>query len=103
MTPGALIFSALLLGAFVLLAGLYGLFYSVGVLRGGRHFVIAAYGCWALQLLVALSIFILTPLLTGWKILIVASCLIYLRIPAVTWRHLRQLHSLDAGSRLTIR
>ena len=97
MTPQALIFSALLLGAFVLLAGLYGLFYSIGTLRGARHLVTAAYGCWVLQFLVTLSIVMLTPLGNGWKILIVASCLVYLRIPPVTWRHLRQLHSLHEG------
>ena len=102
MTPQALIFSALLLGAFVLLAGLYGLFYSIGVLRGARHLVKAAYGCWALQFLVTLSIIVLTPLGWGWKILIVASCLVYLRIPPVTWRHLQQLHRLPEGGRLKI-
>jgi hypothetical protein len=102
MTPHALIFSALLLGAFVLLAGLYGLFYSIGVLRGARRLVTAAYGCWALQFLVTLSIVVLTPLGAGWKVLIVASCLVYLRIPPVTWRHLRQLHNLHEGGRLTI-
>jgi hypothetical protein len=81
MTPQALIFSALLLGAFVLLAGLYGLFYSIGTLRGARHLVTAGYLCWLIQFLVTLSIIRLTPLGSGWKILIVASCLVYLRIP----------------------
>ena len=75
MTPQALIFSPLLLGAFVLLAGLYGLFYSIGTLRGARHLVTAAYGCWVLQFLVTLSIITLTPLGSGWKILILASCI----------------------------
>ena len=102
MTPGALIFSALLLGAFVLLAGLYGLFYSIGVLHGGRHLLTAAYGCWVLQFLVALSIVMLTPLGSGWKILIVASCLVYLRIPPIAWRHLQRLHNLHEGGRLTV-
>jgi uncharacterized membrane protein len=99
MNPPALIFSALLLGAFVLLAGLYGLLYSIGVLRGARHLVTAAYGCWALQFLVTLSIVVLTPLEIGWKILIVASCLAYLEIPRLTWRYLRQLHSFTEGDR----
>ena len=97
MTPTALILSAILLGAFVLLAGLYGLFYSIGTLRGARHLMTVAYGCWVLQLLVTLLIIMRTPLGNGWKILIIASCLVYLRIPPVTWRHLRQLHSLHAG------
>ena len=102
MTPQALILSALLLGAFVLLAGLYGLFYSVGTLCGARHLVTAGYICWLLQFLITLSIIMLTPLGSGWKILLVASCLVYLRIPPVTWRHLRQLHSLHEGGRLNI-
>jgi hypothetical protein len=102
MTPHALILSALLLGAFVLLAGLYGLFYSLGILRDANRLVATAYGCWALQLVVAIAIVALTPLDIGWKILIVASCLAYLEIPRLTWRYLRQLHSLTEGGRPTV-
>lgn len=102
MTPYALIFSALLLGAFVLLAGLYGLLYSIGVLRGADRMVAVAYGCWAVQFLVALTIVVLTPLGIGWKILIVVSCLAYLEIPRITWRYLRQLHSPHEGGWPTI-
>jgi hypothetical protein len=102
MTPHALIYSALLLGAFVLLGGLYGLFYSIGVLRRARYLVTAAYGCWALQLIVAFAIVVLTPLGAGWKILIAASCLAYLGIPPATWRHLQRLHSLHEGGGITL-
>ncbi len=101
MTPYALIWSALLLGAFVLLAGLYGLLYSIGALRGSHRLVIAAYACWAVQLLVALSIVALTPLGIGWKLLVAISCLVYLEIPPVTWRYLRQLHHLHGGGQPT--
>ncbi len=97
MTPYALICSALLLGAFVLLAGLYGLLYSIGTLRGWRRLVIAAYVCWAVQLLVALSIVALTPLGIGWKLLVAISCVVYLEIPPMTWRYLHQLHHLHGG------
>jgi hypothetical protein len=93
MTPGALIRSALLLGGFVLLAGLYGVFYSIGALRGARRLVTAAYGCWGLQFLIALVVVADTPLARGWKVMLVASCLIYLLIPPATWRYLRELHS----------
>lgn len=102
MTPHALITTAILLGVFVLLAGLFGLLYSLGILRGTNRMVAAAYGCWVLQLVVVMAIVVLTPLRVGWKILLVASCLAYLEIPRITWRYLQQLHSLNEGGRPTV-
>lgn len=102
MTPHALILSALLLGLFVLLAGLFGLLYSLGTLRAASRMMAAAHACWLLQFLVAIAIVVLTPLEIGWKILIVASCLVYLAIPRITWRYLRHLHGLNEGGRATI-
>ncbi|MGH7813183.1 MAG: hypothetical protein ACREQI_04180 [Candidatus Binataceae bacterium] len=102
MTPHALIATAILLGIFVLLAGLFGLLYGLGALREANRMVTAAYGCWVLQLAVAMAIVVLTPLGVGWKILIVASCLAYLAIPRITWRYLQQLHSLNEGGQPTI-
>lgn len=101
MTPQALIASALLLGAFVLLGGLYGLLYSVGVLRGSARLGVTGYACWGLQLLVAVSVALFTPLALGWKLLVVISCLVYLRIPPMTWRYLHQLHHLHGGQPTT--
>jgi hypothetical protein len=102
MTPGLLILSALLLGLFVFLAGVFGLLYSLGILREANRLLAAAYGCWVLQLLVTIAIVVVTPLGTGWKLLITASCLTYLQIPRLTWRYLQRLHNFNEGQRPTI-
>jgi hypothetical protein len=99
MTPGALILSALLLGLFVLLAGVFGLLYSLAILRGVNRLFAAAYGCWVLQVLVTIAIVVVTPLGPGWKLLITASCLTYLQIPRLTWHYLQRLHNFNKGER----
>ena len=92
MTPGAMVATALLLGAFVAMAGAYGLLYCAarlsdkGVLRTATHFSGVAL-C-----IVAAATIIFTPLHPWWKVLVAASCGIYLAIPPVTWRYLNGLH-----------
>jgi hypothetical protein len=102
VTPGALILSAILLGMFVLLAGFFGVLYGLGILRETNSLLTAAYGCWVLQLLVTILIIVVTPLGSGWKLLIAASCLAYLSIPHLTWRYLERLHQSNGGRRPTI-
>jgi multisubunit Na+/H+ antiporter MnhG subunit len=92
MTPGAMVATALLLGAFVAMAGAYGLLYCASrlydkaVLRTATHLSSAAL-C-----IVATAVILFTPLHAWWKVLVVASCGIYLSIPPVTWRYLKRLH-----------
>lgn len=92
MTPHAMVTTALLLGAFVLLAGLYGFFYTLAMLFHRSDFKSVSYGCYALHFGVMMVIVVVTPLGVWWKALIAASCLAYFGIPPVTWRYLVKLH-----------
>ena len=92
MTPDALITTALLLGAFVVLAGIYGLFYSLAILLERPPLKSAGHFFYLLHLMVMLTIVFATPLGTSWKVLIVVSSIAYLAIPPVTWRYLTRIH-----------
>lgn len=92
MTARAMIDTALLLGAFVLLAGMYGLFYSLAMLSRRLYLKRVSFVCYAVHFGVTIAIVTATPLGPWWKALIVASCLAYFAIPPVTWRYLVRLH-----------
>ena len=99
MTAVKLIQTAVLLAAFVLLAGCYGLFYGLGHLRKSPRLVAAGFLSYTLQTMVALAILTFTPLVLGWKVFIGLSSLVYLGIPPVTWRYLQSTHeSLEPPS-----
>lgn len=92
MTPFELIGTAALLGLFVLAAGGYASLYSIGrmwarpaLVRGGR-------ACWALAFAIAVAIAVVTPLDVGWKLLILASAIVYAVIPPATWHYLERTH-----------
>ncbi len=92
MTPANILITASLLGGFVLAAGAYGLLYCAArmsdrmLLRAGAYVSYAALG------MIAFALMAFTPLHFGWKLLIAASCAIYLVIPPMTWRYLTRLH-----------
>lgn len=92
MTANAMIETALLLGAFVLLAGMYGLFYTLAMLYRGPYLKPASLACYTAHFGVMIVIVSATPLGPWWKALIVASCLAYFAVPPVTWRYLVRLH-----------
>jgi hypothetical protein len=92
VTPRAMVATALLLGAFVAMAGTYGLLYCLAHLgehAGLRKASLLSYG--ALCAITA-ALMVLTSLHFGWKVLIAASCAAYLVIPPITWRYLTRLH-----------
>jgi hypothetical protein len=95
--PEALILTALLLGAFVLLGGIYGLLYSLGRLRRERRLIAIARLNYALQCAVTAAIVIATPLTPWWKVFVVLSCAAYFEIPPRTWRYLERLHRPREG------
>ncbi len=99
MTPAGLIETAVLLGLFVLAAGGYGSLYSIGRLRSHAGLVRAGVACWIAAFGLALVIAARTPLEIGWKLLILASAIVYALIPPVTWRYLERLHAGKASDR----
>jgi len=92
MTPSALLETAALLGLFVLASGGYGSLYSAGRIWSRPALIRAGGVCWALAFALALVIAIHTPLDPGWKLLILASAVVYLVIPPMTWRYLDRMH-----------
>ena len=92
MTPNTLIATALLLGAFVVLAGIYGLLYSLAILLERPSLESAGYLFYLLHFVVMLTIVCATPLGTWWKVLIAGSCIAYLAIPPITWGYLTRIH-----------
>ena len=92
MIAREMVITSLALGGFVLLAGCYGLLYCVARLRANRRLLYAAYAVYAAQLVLATAIAVLSSLGEGWKLLIVASSVVYLPIPPLTWRYLENLH-----------
>lgn len=93
MTPQALLQTAALLGVFVLAGGAYASLYSLGRLRACPRLIQASAACWVLALICAGFIAIASPLEFGWKLLILASAVVYVVIPPLTWRYLQRLHS----------
>lgn len=98
MTPRAMLFTALMLGAFVSAAGAYGLFYCLARRLGQSFFMTASMVSYAALMAVCIAIVTLTPLHIGWKIFIAASCGAYAIIPPLTWRYLTQLHRRENPS-----
>jgi len=93
MTELGLLETGLLLGLYVLLAGMWGVLYGVARLCRLTVFRGAASAVYGLHGLAALAIVMATPLGLGWKCLILASSLIFLAIPPVAWRFLQRIHA----------
>lgn len=93
MTPESLLETAVLLGLFVLAAGGYAGLYSIGRLAARPALVRAGRACWGIALALALAVAFATPLDVGWKLLILASALVYAAIPPMTWRYLERTHT----------
>src|SRR5215472_5709346 len=92
MTPQLVLVTSLLLGAFVVAAGAYGVLYGLARARRSRGLLRAAILSYGALCAVAVTIMVIAPLATGWKLLIAASALVYFAIPPVTWRHLNRIH-----------
>ncbi|HST28370.1 MAG TPA: hypothetical protein VLK26_08395 [Rudaea sp.] len=92
MTPDALLETAALMGLFVLAGGGYGGLYSAGRLWARPVLIRAGEVCWLVAFAIALAIAVWTPLDVGWKLLILASAIVYALIPPFTWRYLERLH-----------
>jgi hypothetical protein len=92
MTSIRLLETALLLGVYVLLAGLYGLTYGIDRFRHRRWTYLAARGFYALHCVAAVVAVVWAPLDPGWKLLLVASSAAIFFIPRLTWHFLERTH-----------
>lgn len=92
MSPGEILKTALLLGAFVTCAGCYGVLYALGRIHRSRAIVIAAYVAYGAQCVMTGVLCADGELALGWKVVLTASCLAYFGIPPVTWRYLKRVH-----------
>jgi hypothetical protein len=93
-----LIETALLLGAYVLLAGAYGLSYCLVRLWPRRVTHLASSALYAVHLALAVGIVIWAPLAVPWKALLLASSAAVLAIPPLTWRLLDRTHHSERGT-----
>jgi hypothetical protein len=92
MSAGAFLATSLLLGAFVLCAGVYGLLYGAARLKQSVGLLRAAFLACGVLCLIAAAVVVASPLEAAWKALIAASTLVYCFIPPVTWRYLERTH-----------
>jgi hypothetical protein len=92
MTELELLETGLLLGLYVLLAGVWGVLYGIARLCRMTIFRAGAAVAYGLHGLAALAVVMRTPLSLGWKCLILASSLIFLAIPPIAWRFLQHIH-----------
>ncbi len=90
--------TALLLGAFVAMAGTYGLLYCLAHLWDRSVLRNASLLSYAALCAITVALIAFTPLHFGWKVLIAASCAAYLVIPPITWRYLTKLHRGELGA-----
>jgi len=91
----SLLETALLLGAYVALAGCYGLVYAIARLQDSAILRRAAAIVYVLHGITAITIVLWTPLEVVWKGLIVASSVAFFAIPPITWRHLQRTHESE--------
>jgi hypothetical protein len=96
MTYLDLFATAVLLGVFVAAGGAYGILYGAAMLRSSSALARSARVCYALQLLVALTVCVRSPLALPWKLFIAASAAAYGFLPSLVWRLLEAMHR-EAG------
>ena len=87
--------TALLLGVYVALAGLYGLTYAVARLGTAPYLREAPVVTGVLHVLIGAAVVLGTPLAPPWKGLIVASSAAVIVIPPLTWRLLQRSHETE--------
>ena len=92
-----LIETALLLGAYVLLAGAYGVSYCAIRLWPRRALHLLPNAIYAAHLALAVGIVIWAPLAVPWKALLLMSSAAVLAIPPLTWRFLERTHHSERG------
>jgi peptidoglycan/LPS O-acetylase OafA/YrhL len=87
--------TGLMLGALVLLAGCYGIFYGIGRLADWRTMRFAGFACYGLQCVIALTVVGYSPLTNPWKLVVVVGTVGFLGIPPFTWRLVEHTHATE--------
>ena len=95
MSAPHLLQTALLLGVYVALAGLYGLLYAIARLGTAPLVGGAAAVAGTLHGLIGAAVVLWTPLQMPWKGLILASSAAVIVIPPLTWRLLQRSHETE--------
>lgn len=98
MTGVRLLETAVLLGLYVLLAGAYGLSYTLARLHNNLGAKYAGYAFYGLHVLVMAGVIIWAPIGAGWKVLLAVSSLAIAGIPPLTWRYLEHTHGSGRAS-----
>jgi hypothetical protein len=98
MSELSLVQTALLLGAYVALAGAYGLVCAIERLKITSILWWAPSVAYTLHASTAGAVVAWTPLQAGWKGLIVASSIAVFAIPRITWRFLQLTHETEVES-----
>lgn len=91
----SLLETALLLGAYVALAGSYGLMYAFARLWDAPPLQRISMVIYGFHGVAAVLIVGWTPLTLGWKALIVASSIAFFIVPPITWRFLQRMHETE--------
>jgi hypothetical protein len=84
--------TGLLLGLYILFAGIWGVLWALAQFRKKPIFGRSAAAAYGLHTLAALTIVLWTPLGSGWRCLIVVSSFVFLVLPPMTWRLLECTH-----------
>ena len=88
--------TTLSLGVFLLLAGAYATLFALANLSGKIRYLEFGYYLHCLQWVVAILIATFTPLGAGWKLLVLSSCFLSLKVPSLAWSLLERIHNKEA-------
>lgn len=100
MNETTFVFAGLLLGLYVLFAGIYGLAYALYRLKASNLFGIFSLIFFAVHLIFALAITLWTPLGFGWKLFIWAGSFGFLFFPSLAWLLLQNTHDSERNNEL---
>ncbi len=91
MKPEELLWTAVMLGLFLTLAGAYALFWVAGRLHSKRTLAGLGYACYGGQWAVAVMLWLTSSLTLPWKLLLTASAVLCSIIPWISLHYLEQL------------
>lgn len=88
--------TGIFLGVLTLLAGCYGILYSIGKVADWRAMRLAGFACYGFQCVLALAIVGFSPLTVPWKLVVIVGTLGFLGIPPIAWHFVERTHETEA-------